>query len=115
MNNKNIFWIALLAILASSCEYWFQKERVGAIYFDYTKDQSDFHPCDDDHIAEYYRSLPVYQEGLRDLTSHFLSDTPSLPDTLSVYFTTRFIDNCESWESSAKFAKISNFSRHKDC
>ncbi|MEM1218476.1 MAG: hypothetical protein AAGH79_06170 [Bacteroidota bacterium] len=87
--------IVLIAMLGSSCEYWFRKERVGAIYYDPNTDRSDFQPCAADQITEYYRSLPQYKEGLRDLTSHFLRKTPMLSDTLSGYFTARFIVNCE--------------------
>ena len=95
MNRKGLFLVSLFALLSTSCEYWFRQDRVGAIYYDATTDRSDFSPCAADQIAEYYRSLPVYQEGLRDLTSHFLRDAPLLPDTLSGYFTARFIVNCE--------------------
>ncbi len=94
MNRNTLILVGLLVLFCTSCEYWFRKERVGAIYYDATTDRSDFSPCAADQIAEYYRSLPVYQEGLRDLTGHFLRNTPLLPETLSGYFTVRFIVNC---------------------
>jgi len=95
--------VGLLALFSTSCEYWFRKERVGAIYYAQKTDRSSFSPCVADRMAEYYRSLPQYKEGLRDLTSHFLRKTPMLSDTLSGYFTVRFVVNCQGQHGWYRF------------
>jgi len=74
------------------------KEKIGAILFDKSLDNPDYHLCDELNIMEYYQVNPKYKEGSKSIKTYFkpyINELNALIDFNKGLITVRFIVNCK--------------------